>query len=175
MGEGTGGRGLGETVDTVGWVGRDSMGGWKVDKMERWGQAVRNSSAVGMSSSRVNEESSLQARVPVDCCWRTVVSSLSSSEGKKSDSGWCSGVLGEDLGCKGSHQLELFEVEMVVVHEGMTLVVKLDLLLRLVLGKGQAQPLIKSLRYEEGLHLVGSRGSYTRDFLGKGRGFKGTS
>ena len=34
---------------------------------------------------------------------------------------------------------------------------------------------IKGSRYEEGLLLIGSRGSYTRDFLGKGRGFKDTS
>ena len=30
------------------------------------------------------------------------------------------GALGGDLGCEGSCQLELFEVEMVVVCEGMT-------------------------------------------------------
>ena len=48
------------------------------------------------------------------------------------------GVLGNDLGWEGSHQLRLFEVEMVVVHEGTTPIGKLDLLLRLVLGKGQA-------------------------------------
>ena len=100
-----------------------------------------------------------------------VVSSLSSLEGKKSN-GWFGGVLGSDSGWEGSRQLELFKVEMVVVCEGTMPDGKLDLLLRLVLGKGQAQPLIKSLRYEEGLHLVGSRGSYTRDFLGKGRGFE---
>ena len=33
---------------------------------------------------------------------------------------------------------------------------------------------IEGSRYEEGLHLVGSRGSYAREFLGKGRGFKDT-
>ena len=46
-------------------------------------------------------------------------------------------VLGGDLGCKGSHQLELFEMEMVVVCKSTTLVGKLDLLLYLVLGKRQ--------------------------------------
>ena len=35
--------------------------------------------------------------------------------------------------------------------------------------------LVKGSSYEEGLHLVGSRRSYTRDFLGKGQGFKDTS
>ena len=99
---------------------------------------MRNSSAVGMSSSRVNKVSSLQARVPADCCWGTVVSSSSSSEGKKSVDDWFTGVLGGDSGCEGSHQLELFKMEMVVVHEGTTPVGKLDLLLHLVLGKGQA-------------------------------------
>ena len=50
------------------------------------------------------------------------------------------------------------------------------MVLRLVLGKGQVQPLgSRGSRYEEGLHLIRSRGSYTRDFLGKGRGFKGMS
>ena len=72
-----------------------------------------------MSSLRVNEELSLQARVPADCCWRTVVSSLSSSEGKKLDDGWFRGVLGKDSGCEGSRQLELFKMEMVAVYEGM--------------------------------------------------------
>ena len=81
---------------------------------------MRNSSAVGMSSSRVNEVLSFQARIPADCCWRTVVSSSSSSEGKKSDDGWFLGVLGEDSGCEGSRQLELFKVKMVAVCEGTT-------------------------------------------------------
>ena len=98
MGVGIGGRGLG---------GMTGMGGW-----------VRNSSAVGMLFSRVNKESNLQARVSVVCCWGTVVSSLSSSEGKKLDDGWFKGVLGKELGCEGSCQLELFEVEMVAVYEG---------------------------------------------------------
>ena len=65
------------------------------------------------------------------------MSSSSSLEGKKSDSGWFLEVLDEDSGCEGSHQLELFKVEMVAVHEGMTLIGKLDLLLHLVLDKGQ--------------------------------------
>ena len=81
---------------------------------------ARNSSAVGISFSRVNEELNLQARVPAVCCWGTVVSSLSSSEGKKLDDGSFRGVLGGESGCKGSHQLELFKVEMMVVHEGTT-------------------------------------------------------
>ena len=66
------------------------------------------------------------------------MSSSSSLEGKKSDNGWFLGVLGKDSGCEGSCQLELFKVEMVAVHEGMTPVDKLDLLLRLAQGKGQA-------------------------------------
>ena len=65
------------------------------------------------------------------------VSSLSSSEGKKLDSGLFLGVLGGELGCKVFCQLELFEVEIVVVHESMAPVGKLDLLLCLVLGEGQ--------------------------------------
>ena len=88
-----------------------------------------------------NEESSLQARLPVDCCWGTVVSSSSSSEGKKLDNGCSRRVLDKDSGCEGSHQLGLFEVEMVAVCEGTMPVGKLDLLLHLVLGKGQVQPL----------------------------------
>ena len=92
---------------------------------------------VEILSSRVNKESSLQARVPADCCWRTVVSSSSLSEGKKLYNGWFRGVLGEDSGCKGSRQLELFKEEMVVVCEGTMPVGKLDLLLHLVLDKGQ--------------------------------------
>ena len=89
----------------------------KEDKRDKWRWAARNSSAVGMLSSRVNKELSLQARVSADHCWGTMVSSLSLSEGKKSD-GWFRGVLGGDLSCKGSHQLRLFKVEIVVVHEG---------------------------------------------------------
>ena len=91
-----------------------------------------------MSSSRVSKVSISCVRVPADCCWGTVVSSSSSLEGKKSDSGWFQGVLGKDSGCKGSRQLELFKEEMVAVRKGMTPVGKLDLLLRLLLGKGQA-------------------------------------
>ena len=41
--------------------------------------------------------------------------------------------------------------------------------------RGKCSLWVKGPRYEEGLHLVGSRGSYTRDFLGKGREFKDTS
>ena len=72
-----------------------------------------------MSSSRINEESSLQVRVLVDYCWGTVASSSSSSEEKKLDGGWFLGVLGSDSGCKGSRQLELLKEEMVAVHESM--------------------------------------------------------
>ena len=65
------------------------------------------------------------------------MSSSSLSEEKKSD-GWFRGVLGSDSGWEGSRQLGLFKVEMVAVREGTTLIGKLDLLLCLVLGKGQA-------------------------------------
>ena len=71
------------------------------------------------------------------CCWSTVVSSSSSSEEKKSD-GWFRGVLGGDSGWEGSRQLGRFEVEMVTVRESTMPIGKLDLLLRLVLGEGQA-------------------------------------
>ena len=64
-----------------------------------------------------------------------MVSSSSSSEGKKSE-GWFQGVLGKDSGWEGSRQLEVFKEEMVAVREGTTPIGKLDLLLRLVLGKG---------------------------------------
>ena len=63
------------------------------------------------------------------------MSSSSSSEGKKSDNGWFSGVLGGDSDCEDSCQLELFKVEMVAVHEGTMPDGKLDLLLCLVLDK----------------------------------------
>ena len=98
MGEGIGGQGL--------EGGKDARRGccW----------FIRN---LGVSSSRASELSSVYARVPADCCWRTVVSSSSLLEGKKSD-GWFGGVLGNDLGWEGSRQLELFKVEMVVVCEG---------------------------------------------------------
>ena len=91
-----------------------------------------------MLSSRVNEVLSFQVRLPTDLYWRTVVSSSSSLEGKKSDNGWFFGVLGGDSGYEGSCQLELFKVEMVVVREGTMPSGKLDLLLHLVLGKRQA-------------------------------------
>ena len=62
--------------------------------------------------------SSFQARVLVS---RTRdESSSSSSEGKRLNDGWFFWVLGGDSGCESSHQLELFKVEMMVVHEGMT-------------------------------------------------------
>ena len=67
------------------------------------------------------------------------MSSLSLSEGKKSDDGWFLGVLGGDSGYEGSRQLEMFEEEMVVVCESMMSVGKLDLLLYLLLGKEQVQ------------------------------------
>ena len=66
-----------------------------------------------------------------------MVSSLSLLEGKKSE-GWFQGVLGSDSGWEGSHQLRLFEVEMVAVHEDTMPIGKLDLLLCLVLGKERA-------------------------------------
>ena len=50
-----------------------------------------------------------------------MVSSSSLLEGKKSE-GEFRGVLGNDSGWEGSRQLRLFEVEMVVVCEGMTLI-----------------------------------------------------
>ena len=67
-----------------------------------------------------------------------VVSSSSSLERKKSDDGLFLEVLDGELDYKVSHQLELFEVRMVVVYESMMPVGKLDLLLCLVLGKRQA-------------------------------------
>ena len=73
----------------------------------------------------------------MDYCWGTVVSSSSSSEEKKSD-GWSREVLGGDSGWEGSRQLGLVEVEMVAVRESTTPIDKLDLLLCLVLDKGQA-------------------------------------
>ena len=66
-----------------------------------------------------------------------MVSSSSSSEGRRSDD-WFKRVLGGDSGCEGSHQLRLFKVEMVAVYKGTIPVGKLDLLLHLVLRKGQA-------------------------------------
>ena len=84
-------------VDDIGvGIGRQRLGGgrvggglgeWRVDRRKRWRWDVRNSSVVGMSSSRVNEVLNFQARLPADLCWRTVVSSLSSLEGKKLDGG----------------------------------------------------------------------------------------
>ena len=47
------------------------------------------------------------------------MSSLSSLKGKKSDSSWFLRVLGGDLSCKGSCQLVLFKMEMVLVSEGI--------------------------------------------------------
>ena len=67
-----------------------------------------------------------------------MVSSLSSSEGKKSDDDWFFGVLDRESGCRGSLQLVLFKDKMVVVYESTTPVRKLDLLLCLVLDKRQA-------------------------------------
>ena len=115
MGGGTGGWGLGGITGIGGWVGGGGVGEWNLNRRERWGWAARNSLAVGISCSRVNEELRLQARVPADYCWRTVVSSLSSSEGKKLDDGWFLGVLGGDSGCEVSRQLELFKEEMMAV------------------------------------------------------------
>ena len=102
---------------------------------------MRKFLAVGMSSSRVMEVSSLQARVLADCCWDMEVSSLLLLEGKKWDNGLFLGVLGGESDYEISCQLELFEVEMVVVHESTMPVDKIDLLLYLVLGKEEAWPL----------------------------------
>ena len=107
-----------------------------MDRRDKWRQVVRNSSTVERLSLRVNKVPSCQTRVPGSRARRG--SSLSLLEGKKLDDGWLLRVLGGDSGCKGSHQPELFKVEMVAVHEGMTLVAKLDLLLHLVLSKRQA-------------------------------------
>ena len=97
---------------------------------------MRNSSPVGRLSSRVSKVLSLLVRAP-DSMVRGGSSSPSSEE-KKSDDGWFLRVLGGDLGYEGSRQLELFEVEMMAVHESTMPVGKLDLVLCLVLGKGQA-------------------------------------
>ena len=91
-----------------------------MDERSRWGQVARNSLAMRMSFSRVNEASSFQARLSADLYWGTVVSSLFSSERKKSDNGWFLEVLDRDLGYEGPHQLELFKVDMVVICESMT-------------------------------------------------------
>ena len=66
------------------------------------------------------------------------MSSSSSSEEKKSDDGLFREVLDRDSGWEDSYQLELFKEEMVAVHEGTMPIGKLNLLLHLVLGKGQA-------------------------------------
>ena len=76
IGVGIGGQRLGGTIG--GNV--DGRGG------QEW--VARNSSAVGMLFLRVNKVSSFQTRLSADLCWRTVVSSSSSSEGKRSDDGW---------------------------------------------------------------------------------------
>ena len=72
--------------------------------------------------------SSFLARLPTDLCEGTMVNSSSSSKGKKLDGGWFLEVLDRDSDYKGSCQLELFKVEMVVVCEGTTPIGKLDLL-----------------------------------------------
>ena len=92
------------------------MGGGS-DARSGCGWFIRN---LGVLSLRVSEVSISCARIPVDCCWGMVVSSLSSLEGKKSD-GWFGGVLGKDSDWKGSRQLRLFKVEMMVVHESTSL------------------------------------------------------
>ena len=62
MGEGIGGQGLRGMMDaSIGERG-------KFDRRDKWRQIARNSSAEGMSSLRVNEELSLQARVSAECC-----------------------------------------------------------------------------------------------------------
>ena len=99
---------------TIGGAG-SGVGEQKVDERDRWGCNARNSSTVGMSSSRVNEVSSCQARGSGSRARGG--SSSSSSEGKKSDDNWFFEMLGGDLGCEGSRQLELFKVGMVAVRE----------------------------------------------------------
>ena len=138
IGAGIGGQGFGGIMDDVGgMIGSEGeVGEWNVVKRERWRQSARNSSLVEMLSSRVREVSTLQARDPGLRTRRGSSSSL--SEGKKSDDGWFLGALDRESGYKSSNQLELFNEEMVVVHEGTMPVGKLDLLLCLVLGKRQA-------------------------------------
>ena len=121
-------------VDDIGeGIGGRGLGGGKEVARRGCGWLIRNS---GVSSLRV-AVSRVCARASAVCCWSTVVSSSSSSEEKKSD-GWFRGVLGGDSGWKGSRQLGWFVVEMVAVRESTTPIGKLDLLLHLVLGKGQA-------------------------------------
>ena len=124
IGEEIGGQGLRGMMGGGGRVGGvvGEVGGGNMDKRDRWGQAARNSSLVGRSSSRVSEVLSLQARVPSSRARGG--SSSSSSEGKKLDDGWFLEVLGRDSGCKDSCQLEFFKVEMVAVCEGVMLVGK---------------------------------------------------
>ena len=66
IGERIGGQGLGGMMGIGGWAG-GGVGEQNVDRRDRWRQVARNSSAEGMLSSRVNEESSFQTRIPVDC------------------------------------------------------------------------------------------------------------
>ena len=96
---------------------------------------MRNSSAVGMSFSRVREVSSLQTRDSGSRARKR--SSSSSSEGKKFDSGWFLEVLDGDSSCEGSRQLELFKVEIVAVHESTTPVGEARSFITLGPGKGQ--------------------------------------
>ena len=132
MGEGIDRQGLRGIIGEVG----SRVGGQNVVRRDRLGQAERNSSLVGRLSSNVNKVLSLHARDPGSRARGG--SSLSLSEGKKSDEGWFLKVLGRELGYGGSHQLVLFKVEMVAVYKNTMPVDKLDLLLCLVLGKRQA-------------------------------------
>ena len=114
MGERIGKQGLGGMMGGVGWVG--VVGGvydGNVDRRDEWRRVVRNSLAFWRSPSRVSNVLSLQARVPGSRARDG--SSSSSSEGKKSDEDWFFRVLDGDSDCESSHQLELFEVEMMVV------------------------------------------------------------
>ena len=129
IGEGIGGQGLGGTIGRAG--GR--MGEQNVDKRDKWGWAARNSSAMGMSSSRVSDVSSRQSRLLVNC-WMVETSSLSERNESGDD---CPEVLGRDSGCEVSCQVGLCEVEMLAVPGSMMPSGKLDLLLCLALGKGQ--------------------------------------
>ena len=66
-------------IDMREWIDGHELGGMmgdteggveeqNADRKDRWEQAVRNSSAIGMSLSRVREVSSLQVRILTDCC-----------------------------------------------------------------------------------------------------------
>ena len=79
------------------------------------------------------------------------------------------------MGCKVSHQLELFKVGMVVVCESMMPVDEARSFVILGPGKGASTAFeVGGSRYEGDFCFVRSKGSYTRGFLGKGQGFRDT-